>query len=89
MGELWMRLRVVDKADEHTRHAGLLARNLAQSELARRQAASIRTMRRDGIERGGYKSPLAVFGRLRRLFAPHRTATPTTDALRVGRATVV
>ncbi len=69
MGELWMRLRVVDKADEHTRQAGLLARNAAQSELARRQGASIRTMRRTGIERGGYKSPLAVFGRLRRLLA--------------------
>jgi len=69
MGELWMRLRVVDKADEHTRQAGLLARNAAQSELARRQGASIRTMRRAGIERGGYKSPLALFGRLRRLLA--------------------
>jgi hypothetical protein len=89
LGELWMRLRVVDKADEHTRQAGLLARNLAQSELARRQAASIRTMRRVGIERGGYKSPLALFGRLRGLFAPHRTATTTLDALKVGRATVV
>lgn len=89
MGELWMRLRVVDKADEHTRQAALLARNLAQSELARRQAASIRTMRREGIERGGYKSPLALFGRLRKWFAPHRTATPVPDALTVGRATVV
>jgi tetratricopeptide (TPR) repeat protein len=84
MGELWMRLRVVDKADEHTRQAALLAGNLAQSELARRQAASIRTMRREGIERGGYKSPLAFFGRLRGLFAPHRTATTTPDALKVG-----
>lgn len=89
LGELWMRLRVVDKADEHTRQAGLLARNLAQSELARRQAASLRTMRRVGIERGGYKSPLALFGRLRTLFAPHHTATTPTDARKVGRATVV
>jgi hypothetical protein len=63
LGELWMRLRVVDKADEH--------------------------MRRVGIERGGYKSPLALFGRLRGLFTPHRTATTTPDDLTVGRATVV
>ncbi len=74
MGELWMRLRVVDKADEHTRQAGLVARNAAQSELARRQGASIRAMRRAGIERGGYKSPLALFGRLRRLLAPRPSA---------------
>ncbi len=57
LGELWMRLRAMDKAEEHTRLAGLLAQSLAQSELARRQAATIRTMRREGIERGGYKSP--------------------------------
>ncbi len=74
MGELWMRLRVVDKADEHTRQAGLVARNAAQSELARRQGASIRAMRRAGIERGGYKSPLALLGRLRRLLAPRPSA---------------
>src|SRR5712671_5826970 len=60
MGELWMRLRVMDKAEEHTRQAGLLATNLAQSELARRQAASIRGMKQVGIERGGYKSPWFV-----------------------------
>src|SRR5258706_8084352 len=57
LGELWMRLRVIDKAEEHTRLAGLLAQSLAQSELARRQAASIRTMKREGVERGGYTSP--------------------------------
>jgi cytochrome c-type biogenesis protein CcmH/NrfG len=39
MGELWMRLRVMPKAEDHTRQAALLAQNLAQSELARRQAA--------------------------------------------------
>ena len=43
MGELWMRLRVIEKAEEHTRQAALLAQNMAQSELARRQAATIRT----------------------------------------------
>ena len=45
----------MDKAEEHTRPAALLAQNMAQSELARRQAATIRTMKREGIERGGYK----------------------------------
>lgn len=65
MGELWMRLRVADKAEQHTRKAGLLARNMAQSEVARRQAATIRTMRREGIERGGYTSGLSL-RRLRR-----------------------
>ena len=58
MGELWMRLRVMDKAEEHTRLAAMLAQNLAQSDLARRQAATIRTMKREGIERGGYGTPL-------------------------------
>src|ERR1700751_645965 len=40
LGELWMHLRVVDKAEEHTRLAALLSQSLAQSELARRQAAT-------------------------------------------------
>jgi hypothetical protein len=71
MGELWMRLRVADKAEEHTHQAGLLARHRAQSEVARRQAATIRTMRREGIERGGYKSALSLEG-LRKLFARSR-----------------
>ena len=48
MGELWMRLRVIEKAEEHTRQAALLAQNMAQSELARRQAATIRTYCRTG-----------------------------------------
>ena len=61
-GELWMRLRVIDQAEEHTQLAAKLARNLAQSEMARRQASSIRTMKREGIERGGYGTPLAKAG---------------------------
>src|SRR5258708_10102621 len=65
LGELWMRLRVVDKAEGHTRLAALLSQSLAQSELARRQAATLRTMKREGIERGGYKSP---FGKVTHLF---------------------
>jgi len=72
MGELWMRLRVCRKAEEHTRQAALLAQNLAQAELARRQAATIRTMLRQGIDRGGYRSPLALLGRLRRFWQRRR-----------------
>ncbi len=53
-GELLMRLRVCQRAAEETHEASLLAVNAAQSELARRQAATIRTMLREGIERGGY-----------------------------------
>lgn len=53
-GELLMRLRVCDQAAEHTQRASQLASNAAQSEQARRQAATIRTMMREGIERGGY-----------------------------------
>lgn len=82
LGELWMRLRVMDKAEEHTRTASLLAQNIAQADLARKQAATIRTMKREGIERGGYQSP---FGRvvpfLRRVFA--RRSADTTVALDV------
>ncbi len=74
VGELWMRLRAMDKAEQHTRLAGLLAQSLAQSELARRQAATIRTMRREGIERGGYKSPWSKIARpLRRLWTRNRS----------------
>ena len=82
MGELWMRLRVMDKAEEHTRQAGLLASNLAQSELARRQAASIRGMKQAGIERGGYKSPWFTVTRVvRRLWPRDRSeALATVDA---------
>ena len=52
-----MRLRVCDQAAEQTQCAAQLASNPVQSELARRQAATIRTMRREGIERGGYARP--------------------------------
>lgn len=70
LGELWMRLRVVDKAEEHTKMASLLVQNIAQADLARKQAATIRTMKREGIERGGYKSPFGAVARvLRRVFA--------------------
>jgi len=72
LGELWMRLRVIDKAEEHTRLAALLSQSFAQSELARRQAASIRTMKREGIERGGYKSPFGAIAKSFRRLWPRR-----------------
>ena len=53
-GELLMRLRICDQAAEHTHEAARLATNSVQSEMARKQAATIRTMGREGIERGGY-----------------------------------
>lgn len=53
-GELLMRLRVCDQAAEHTQKAAELAANDVQADLARRQAATIRTMRREGVERGGF-----------------------------------
>jgi len=53
-GELLMRLRICKKAAEETQKAAQLASNAFQSDLARRQAATIRTMLREGIERGGY-----------------------------------
>ena len=59
LGELLMRLRICDQAEEHTHQAALLAVNDVQSELARRQAASIRQMGREGIERGGYRGLLS------------------------------
>ena len=77
-----MRLRVMDKAEEHTRLAALLAQNLAQADLARKQAATIRTMKREGIGRGGYTSPFgAVTSRIRKLFK--RPAAESSVALEV------
>ena len=77
MGELWMRLRVCEKAEEHTRQAAKLAQNLAQSELARRQAAIIRTLMHNGIKRGGfsYMGPWYLVSRLRRLRSRDRAET--------------
>ncbi|MGH9599244.1 MAG: hypothetical protein ACRD27_05235 [Terracidiphilus sp.] len=68
-GELLMRLRICDQAAEETRTAAELASSLLQSELARRQAATIRTMQREGIERGGYGKLLSVFSRAQGLMA--------------------
>lgn len=82
-GELWMRLRVMGKAEDHTQRAARLAQSPAQSELARRQAATIRTMQREGIERGGYKGPWAIAARIgRRLW--RRQPAQTSTALEVS-----
>jgi tetratricopeptide (TPR) repeat protein len=65
-GELLMRLRICEQAAEETHKAALLASNTAQSELARKQAAAIRTMLREGIERGGYGGLISRLFRFRR-----------------------
>jgi hypothetical protein len=74
MGELWMRLRVIEKAEEHTHQAALLARNMMQSELARRQAATLRTLVHNGIKRDGpsYKGPWHLVTIFRKLWKRDR-----------------
>lgn len=66
LGELLMRLRICNEAAEHTHAAAMLSCSPVQAELARRQAATIRTMQREGIERGGYGRLRSVFHRARR-----------------------
>lgn len=74
-GELLLRLRICEQAAEETRVAALLAENPVQAELARRQAAIIRTMRQEGVERGGYSGLLAKTVQLwRRLNRGNRRA---------------
>lgn len=75
-GELLMRLRICDQADEHTQEAAHLASNAVQSDLARRQAATIRTMRREGVERG-------VFSSLRSRLTPRRGKSRQQDKVAV------
>lgn len=72
MGELWMRLRVCNKAQDHTHRAALLAQNMAQSEMARRQATTLRVMIREGVDRNGYRMPWLSLARLRRLWKRNR-----------------
>ncbi|MGB7548173.1 MAG: hypothetical protein WBM14_10520 [Terracidiphilus sp.] len=73
-GELLMRLRVCVQAAEETQKAAQLASNDVQSEMARRQAATIRTMLREGIERGGYGGLLPRVLRFRRNPKPQNSA---------------
>jgi Tfp pilus assembly protein PilF len=84
MGELWMRLRVCEKAQNHTHQASLLAQNMAQAEMARRQAATLRVMMREGIERGGYRAPWFSIGRLRRLWHRNREKSESLVTADVG-----
>jgi protein involved in temperature-dependent protein secretion len=67
-GELLMRLRVCRQAVEETHAAAKLASNPIQSELARKQAAALRTMMREGIERGRQGKVVAGFDWLFSLF---------------------
>lgn len=78
-GELLMRLRICRQAEEETHQAALLASNAAQSELARRQATAIRTMLREGVERGGNGGLLARIFRSRRRSA-EENSTPVLAA---------
>ena len=67
-GELLLRLRVCREAVEETQAAAKLASNPIQSELARKQAAALRTMMREGIERGHQGKIVAGFDWLFSLF---------------------
>jgi hypothetical protein len=75
MGELWMRLRVCEKAEAHTHQAALLAQNMVQSEMARRQAATLRTLIHNGIKRDGpsYKGTWHLVTSLRKLWGRNRS----------------
>ncbi len=84
MGELWMRLRVCSRALDHTNYAAKLAENLAQSEMARRQAATLRTMLREGVDRNGYRTPWLSLGRLRRLWIRIRRKEETLATVDAG-----
>lgn len=74
LGELLMRLRICDQAAEQTHRAAQLACNPIQSDLARKQAATIRALQREGIERGGYKNLLPRLFRFRK-----ESSKPTTS----------
>ena len=80
-GELLMRLRICDQAAEHTHQAALLAENAVQSELARRQAATIRAMRQAGVERGGYNG---ILSRVAGLLKKRRTQSPSREITTVS-----
>jgi hypothetical protein len=78
-GELLMRLRICSQAAEETQKAAKLASNVMQSELARKQAATIRTMLREGVERGGYSNLLTRLIPFRR-----RSTKPATVPVLAG-----
>jgi hypothetical protein len=78
LGELLMRLRICSEAAEHTHAAAQLADNAWQAELARRQATAIRTMQREGVERGGYHKLKSIFVRTKNRIARPATARSAT-----------
>jgi len=86
MGELWMRLRVIEKAEEHTHQAALLARSMMQSELARRQAATLRTLVHNGIKRDGpsYKGPWHLVTSLRKFWKRDRAESDALAPADIG-----
>lgn len=79
-GELLMRLRICGQAAEETHIAAQLAENATQSEMARKQAATICAMLREGIERGGYQGFMARLLPLRK--KPHTESLPAIASSR-------
>lgn len=69
LGELLMRLRICTEAAEQTQAAAELADSDIQAELARRQATAIRTMLREGVERGRAHKMTSALGRATRWFS--------------------
>ncbi|HEY4380125.1 MAG TPA: hypothetical protein VGN01_07245 [Acidobacteriaceae bacterium] len=80
LGELLMRLRICDQAVVETQEAARLAANPVQSELARRQAATLRTMMREGIERDSRLPIQKIKGLWRRL----NRRTPISEIALIG-----
>ncbi|HEY5055450.1 MAG TPA: hypothetical protein VII58_04775 [Acidobacteriaceae bacterium] len=84
LGEMLMRLRICTQAAEQTHIAAQLACHPIQSEMARKQASAIRTMLREGVERGGHSSPgfvVSVIERLQRLlFSPSAASNDQSPA---------
>jgi hypothetical protein len=70
MGELWMRLRVMEKSERFTHQAALLANNPAQAEMARKQAATLRALKHEGLQRNvlPFKLPPFVVAFFRKLW---------------------
>ena len=82
LGELLMRLRICSEAAEHTHVASQLASSSIEAELARRQASAIKTMQREGVERGGYRKLISVIGGKRRWPARESHTIKVGSALR-------
>ncbi len=58
--ELLFRLRVIERAEEETRHALELASTPWELSVARRQLSEIRRLKREGLVRGGWMHSLKV-----------------------------